>query len=661
MGCATDSSRSFSGVAIRFVATAWALALAVMQSTPARADNPLTIADLDKLPIEDLAKIEISSVSKTAQPLGDAPAAIYVISHEDIVRSGSTSLPEILRLAPNLHVAQTTASQYVITARGFSGNPADQNFSDKLLVLIDGRSVYTPLYSGVYWDMQDVSPEDIDRIEVISGPGATLWGANAVDGVINMITRKSSETQGGVLNVGAGNLDRGVSLRYGGRIGDDLTYRVYAKDFIGADTVTSTGAGAHDRWTRPQGGFRFDWTPSSADLVTLQGDAYRGAEARLGMQDETIAGRNLLGRWNHTWQDGSALQVQAYYDRTERATDDNGGHFALDTYDLDVQHNFALGRRNAIVWGGGLRIDQYAIVGTAAYYFTPPSRTLNLANIFVQDSFSVSDTTKLILGLKLEDDPYSGAVLLPSARFSWKPNDATLLWAAASRAVRSPTPFDRDVAEKLGGRLFLVGGADFQPEKLTAYEIGARIQASSNISLSVSTFYNVYDDLRSLEINPRTLIPLRWGNKMRGETSGLEAWGDYRVKPWWRLSASFDLLSEHLTFEPGASHLLPGFGAVFPGVEQVGDDPKSQASLKSSMNLGREVTFDTDLRYVGPLPNPRVPSYVELNGRVGWNVSERVQLSLSGFNLLNGHHQEFPAPQANPVQRSFFAGLQWRF
>jgi iron complex outermembrane receptor protein len=661
MRCEHGMSGRSGRYPFNWVAIACVLGLAGIAPSTALAETGLSAADLDRLPIEDLAKIEVSSVSKLAQPLSDAPAAIYVITHDDIVRSGAMSLPEILRLAPNLQVAQNGASQYVITARGFSGSAADQNFSNKLLVLIDGRSVYTPLYSGVYWDMQNVLPEDIERIEVISGPGATLWGANAVNGVINIITRKSSETQGGLLSVQTGNLGSSVAVRFGGKINDDLTYRLYVDDFADYDTVSASGAKAHDNWSQPQGGFRFDWTPSAGDAVTLQGDAYAGSEAQDGAPNEDIEGRNLLARWNRTWQDGSDLQVQAYYDHTARTTEDDGGHFSVDTYDLDVQHSFTLYGFNQIVWGGGYRYSQYAIVGTPQLQFSPSNGALNLANVFVQDSVSFNKAVKLTAGLKLEDDPYSGLAVLPSVRLSWTVNDEVLLWAAASRAIRSPTPFDRDVAETLGSTLFLVGDPDYQPEALTAYEVGARVQPNSRTSFSVSAYYNVYSALRSTEFNPLTLIPLSWGNMMRGDTYGVEAWGEYRLTEWWRLSAGFNALAERLTFEPGsAGNFSALFGLPALGIGQAGDDPKYQASLKSSMNLGHAVTLDGDLRYVDALPDPAVPGYVELDARVGWKISPRVQLSLAGLNLLHDRHQELPAP-ALPVPRGVTAGLQWRF
>jgi len=581
--------------------------------------------------ISDLVNVDVSSVTKQTQALKDAPGSVYVITHDDIIRSGAVTIPEMLRLAPNLFVAQTGASSYVITARGFSGNNGDQSFTNKLLVLIDGRSVYTPLYSGVYWDMQDVPADNIDRIEVISGPGATLWGANAVNGVINIITRKASETQGAMIDVGGGGLVQQGTVQYGGRLGADISYRAYAKATYGEDTVTSTGEKADDHWRHPQAGFRFDWTPSDSDLVTVEGDGYRGVEAQDGAPDETIAGDNLVSRWTHTWQEG---------------------FFRVDTYDLDIQHSFSLTRRNDIVWGGGVRDADYTIDGTSTLFFVPASRQLVLADLFAQDSVTVTDTTKLILGLKFEEDPYSGLAILPTVRLSWTPTGKTLIWASASEAIRSPTPFDRDVVEKFGGIVGLAGNSNFQPEKLNALELGARFQPTDRASLSISTYYNEYNDIRTIEPTPVTFFPLTWGNGLHGDTYGVEAWGDYRLADWWRMTATINLMHEHLTAKQGASGLIDA--------SQAGDDPTAQASLRSSMNLGRTVTLDGDLRYVSALPNPAVPAYTELNLRLGWNVTPRLQISLAGSNLLHDHHLEFPPPGATAVPRSAFIELRWR-
>ena len=502
--------------------------------------------------------------------------------------------------------------------------------------------------------MQDVLPDNIDRIEVVSGPGATLWGANAVNGVINIITRKAGETQGALVDIGGGNLQRGASLQYGGKIAGDLSYRVYAKTFYDSDTVTAANANANDHWTKPQGGFRLDWTPSKADSFTVQGDGYEGPQAELGAPDEIITGANVSGRWNHAWQNGSALQVQAYWDRTARETQANGGSFRLDSYDLDVQHSFALGRRNEFVWGGGMRLSQFRIDGTSALLFSPPNRTLNLSNLFAQDTVSVTKTLHLILGLKVEQDPYSKAVLLPNVRLSWTPSDTVMLWTAASQAVRSPTPFDRDVVEKSGPTVLLKGDSGFKPERLTAFEAGARAQPFANVSFSASAYYNIYDDLKSIELTPVTLFPLTWGNGIEGYTYGLEAWGEIKLAPWWRLSPGINLISEHLTFAKGDP------GALI-GILQVADDPQTQASLKSSMDIGHNLALDADLRYASDLPNPKLPAYTELNLRLGWNVNEHLILSLSGFNLLHARHQELPGSEANAVPRSVFAEMRVRF
>jgi iron complex outermembrane receptor protein len=630
-------------------AASWAQAPALQ---PVSYEQP-SISDLGRLSIEDLANLPVTSVAKRAEPLGQAPAAIYVITHDDIERSGALTVPEMLRLAPNLQVFQLSASNYVVTARGFSGNIADQSFTNQLLVLIDGRSVYTPLYSGVYWDMQDVLPADIDRIEVISGPGATLWGANAVNGVINIITRKAADTQGVRLDVGYGDLETSWDARYGGKVGDAFAYRLYFKTYASRDTVTAAGHNAGDHWQRPQGGVRLDFTPSNSDALTLQADAYQGTEAVPGSADQRLAGHNVTGRWTHDMQGAGSLQVQAYYDRTERGAVSSSGSFWLDTYDIDAQHSFSLGRNNTIVWGGGGRFSRYQIDGTAGLQFVPPSRELNLGDLFVQDTLVLTSKAQVTLGLKLEDDPYSGLSVLPDLRGSYSPTPQVMLWAAASRAVRSPTPFDRDVVEKVGGQVFLTGWHAFETVKLTAFQTGLRAQIGSKASVSASAYYNIYDDIRSIEPAAGGFIPLHWGNGIRGPTYGLEAWADYRVTDWWRLSAGLNLMGEHFRFEPGASGLL--------GLSQVGDDPGQVAKLNSSMTLPHGVTLDAFLRYYSALPDPHVPAYAEVNARLGWAVTKHLQLAVSGRNLLNPKHQEFPAPQANAVPRSVFASLNWGF
>jgi iron complex outermembrane receptor protein len=635
---------------IQFAVAGWLAAVAMsLAGAPARAQST---ADLQQMSIGDLGDVDVTSVTKTSESLAEAPGAIYVISHDDIARSGAASIPEMLRMAPNLQVSQTGAGKYVITARGFSGNAADQSFSNKLLVLIDGRSVYTPLYSGVYWDTEDVLPEDIERIEVISGPGAPLWGANAVNGVINIITRKAGQTQGGYAEITGGPQQRTVSLRYGGHVGDDVSWRLYGRGLYRNDTETAAGQRVRDRASHPQAGFRLDWTPGVADAFTLQGDAYGGYDAQPGAADEKLRGGNLLARWVRTGADGSALQVQGYYDKSHRGTA-GVGDFTLDTYDLDIQFSSAASGRQQWVVGATVRSNRYDIRGLGALTFSPAGRTLNQGALFAQDSITLTPKLKLILGLKVESDAYVGLEALPSVRLAYKPTRGLLLWASAQRAIRSPTPFDRDVREGAAGSPFLIGGPDFQPETLNAYELGARVQLSSRAAFSASTYYNVYDDLRTIEPAPGGFIPLRWGNGMGGHTYGLEAWGDYQATGWWRLSAGLNLLHKDLGFKAGASGIL--------GVAMAGDDPSHQIFLSSSMNLGRQVTLDAAFRHVGALPDPRVAAYSELNMHLAWNVNEDIQLSLTGANLLHERHQEAPASQANAVPRNVSVGLQWRF
>jgi len=620
------------------------------------APDQLALADLRAFSIEELAQIEITSVSKSPERLAEAPAAIYVITQEDAERSGATSIPEILRLAPNLHVSQQSPSKYIVAARGFSGSPAAQNLPNKLLVLIDGRSVYTPLYSGVYWDMQDVMFDDLDRVEVISGPGATLWGANAVNGVINITTRSSADTQGGVVSLGAGNLERNGALRYGGRISDDLTYRFYAKSFVRDELESPAGVDAHDTFRKTQGGFRMDWSPES-DLITLQGDIYSGTEEQLGAPGERISGGNILGRWSRTFTDGSKLQIQAYYDQTERRSINATPGYILHTYDIEAQYSFALNDWNNVVVGAGDRINEFKIVNAvspvSSLLFVPRNRTLNLSNFFIEDRISLSDSFKVIAGIKIEGEPYTGVEFMPSLKLAWTPNDSHMLWAAVSRAVRSPTPFDRDVVELLGPTTFLTGSTDFQPEKLIAYELGYRGQLSSRLSLSVSTFLNVYDDLRSIEMTPVTVLPLYWGNEMKGEVYGVEVWGSFQATDWWRLSASFNLQEENLRFKTGASGLL--------GTAQAGNDPTHRMMLQSAMQLSEDVALNLDLRRVGPLPDPHVPAYTELNARIGWAITDNLEIAASGYNLLHKHHQEFNYPDADRIPRSFFIETRVKF
>ena len=602
--------------------------------------------------IEDLQQVNVSSVSKSDQPLAEAPAAIYVITREDIVRAGAVTIPEMLRLAPNLQVYQTSPSGWVVTARGLNGNLEAQNFSNKLLVLVDGRTVYTPLFSGVYWDMPDVLPGEIDRIEVISGPGAALWGANAVNGVINIITRKSYESDGFLADVRAGPDRQAIGARLSGRAGDTLSYRIHGRFLREEHAFLPSGASAEDGWKRIGGGFRLDWTPNDADLVTLQGDLFDGRENLLGDRHVDISGRSLTLRWERDLGGAGQLQAQAFYDRIARndqAT--GGGKFHTDTYDGELQYSFASGAHSVVV-GAGARLVDYDIEGTDRLFFDPPQRTLLIANAFVQDSIAFTDTLTLTAGLKAERLPYAGVSFLPEVRLAWKSSGSSLVWGAVQRAVRSPTPFDQDVEERAGGIIAISGNPRFLTEKLTAFEIGTRLQPAPEFSLSATAFYHRYDDLRSIEFMPGPFVlNLTWGNGLEGRTYGLEAWADWRVAPWWTLAAGGTLLERDFEFKPGASGLL--------GTGQLGNDPPYTVTLRSSMNPLEEVTLDLDFRAMGALRDADVAAYRELGGRLAWQATPALTVSLSGTNLLHDRHQEYAGGDLIP--RRIMAGVEMRY
>jgi iron complex outermembrane receptor protein len=606
-------------------------------------------ARLSTMTIEELAELEVSSVSKRPERLADAAAAVYVITHEDIVRSGVLTIAEALRLAPNLQVARVDASTYAISARGSNNSSAN-----KLLVLIDGRSVYTPLHSGVFWDTQDVLLDDIDRIEVISGPGGTLWGANAVNGVINIRTRTAQQTQGSLAGVTAGTQERAVGLRHGFTIGEDTAVRLYAKATRHDASRSPSGAELADDWLLNQLGFRSDGVRAASGW-TVQGDAYDGSAHQIGSPDRKVSGANLLGRWNRDTGDGSALQVQAYFDGYSRK---QPGFFTedLDTFDLDLQHSFQWGSGHDIVWGGGLREQHDRTTGGALLAFVPPDSRLSLANVFAQDTLPLAERLKLTLGLKLERNNYTGLEVQPNIRLAWKIDDRKLLWSAISRAVRTPSRLDRDlfVFVNLGPPYngTLDGGNNFVSERLTAYELGYRAQPSASTSFSVSAYYNDYDRLRSIEPSGPGAYVL--GNQVLLRSAGIELWGNSQINERWRLNFGYTRLHERWRFAAGSAD---------PGSPSAGgNDPRYKATLRSTFTLPRDLSLDFGLRAVAALPNPAVPSYVALDARLAWQASPDVEVSVTGFNLTDAGHVEFGGgPAASEVRRRFLLRLTCHF
>jgi iron complex outermembrane recepter protein len=606
---------------------------------------------LKKLSVEELMDIEVTSVSKRPERLSETASAIQVITQEDIRRSGATRLPEALRLASNLEVAQRDSRQWAISARGFNNTLAN-----KMLVLIDGRTVYTPLFAGVFWDVQDTLLEDIDRIEVISGPGATQWGANAVNGVINVITKHSKGSQGALLEGGGGTELRGFGgMRYGGALAPNLHYRVYGKYFDRDSTVLPNGQDATDDWHMGQGGFRMDWNASEANLITVQGDYYEGRIAQPGADDIAVSGGNVIGRWSHRISEASELKLQVYFDQTHRNIP---GTFAedLNTYDVDFQHHFPLGERHDIVWGLGYRLIDDDIGNTPALAFLPSQVSRQWFSAFGQDEIAlVKDRLHLTLGTKIEHNDYTGFEFQPSGRLAWRLSEQQTIWSAISRAVRTPSRIDREFFVPGSPPFLLAGGPDFDSETLLAYELGYRVQPLPRLALTLAAYYNDYDNIRSLEqANPPLPFPVVIANELEGESYGAELTADYRVTDWWRLRAGYTELRIDIRPKPGSTDTTAGSGESH--------DPERYFSLRSSLDLPGHWELDAAFRYVSRIENQQVPSYGELDVRLGWRPRPELEFSIVGQNLLHDHHAEFGnVAMRREIERGVYGTVLWRF
>ena len=598
--------------------------------------------DLARLSLEELAMVEVTSVSRRPEALADAAAAIFVISADDIRRSGATSLPEALRLAPNLSVQRVNAVDYAISARGFNGYET----SNKLLVLVDGRSIYSTLSSGVFWDAHDVMLQDVERIEVISGPGGALYGSNAMNGVINIITRSAAETRGGLLSVGGGDDEATVALRHGGDLGDAGAWRAYVMGYARAGSRAVTGEEAHDDSEGLRAGARADWAVGE-NRLTLQGDVFDNQvainEDLLGT-DTQVRGGNVLGRWSRPLAAGE-LQVQAYFDRHER--DEPGSLEESGTWDLSVQHATDFGRHRLVLGAGHRVVDSRFTAAPGGAFLDPAERTLTLTNVFIQDQISLSEGLTLTLGAKFEDNSFSGEEFLPNIRLAWQRPGGDLLWGAISRASRTPNRIERDLT--LPG--FLVG-ANFESERVTAYELGYRANPLPKMSFSINAFYNVYDELRTVSITPATFLPLNLSNNGEATTWGVEAWGSYDVSPTWRLSAGVSALTKDYD-----ATLTP---EDISGLVSIGDDPDYQLLLRSQHDLTDAVELDVRLRAVDDLA--AVDGYVEADVRLGWRLTDQLELSVTGRNLIEDRHVETgDAVRGRAFGRSVFGALQVRF
>ncbi|WP_247235693.1 TonB-dependent siderophore receptor [Telluribacter sp. SYSU D00476] len=605
--------------------------------------------DLKRLSIEELMDIEVNLVSRTPQKLSEAASAVQVITGEAIRRSGATNIPEALRLVTNLQVAQYNANTWIISSRGFN-----TIFANKLLVMIDGRTVYTPFFGGVLWELQNVLLEDVERIEVVSGPGGTLWGANAVNGVINIVTKSSAQTQRtyAAASVGTFVRDR-LAARYGGRIGKNLTYRVYGQHMDRNPTLMPDGSDSQDAWRITQGGFRADWTPTAADVLTFQGDLYGGIRKTAG-GNSGLNGENVLGRWKHTLSNRSDLSLQLYYDRYFRSDVPSGGSDEMKTYDVDFQHRFAVKERHQVLWGAGYRLSSDdAHFQSDAIGIIPRFRKLPLYTAFLQDEIQVGERIRLIVGTKFLHNVYSGFEIQPSVRMAWT-REGTTVWSAVSRAVRTPTRLDVDYflpaypvpADKPS----VAGGPDFVSEKLVAYELGYRLQPTPYSSLSLAGFYNVYRDVYSVEALPNTLT-YQIQNGSEGESWGVEFAGNYQVLPQWRLRSGYTYFMKDLRAKPGRN-FDPSY---------LGNDARHQVLLHSILDLYRNWQLDVKGRYLDQLPQTfatiRVPAYFTMDARLAYTLGP-VELSIVGQNLWKKQHAEF-GPLLIP--RSVYVKLVGRF
>jgi iron complex outermembrane receptor protein len=659
------------------------LAAAVLSVGVSAQDFP----DVTAISLEDLMNLKVTSVSKREQKLGVAAAAIFAITQEDIRRSGARNIPEALRMVPGLEVARIDENKWAIASRGFNGR-----FTNKLLVLIDGRSVYTPLFSGVYWNVQDVLLEDIERIEVIRGPGATLWGANAVNGVINIITKGSAATQGGLVTAQAGNALMGSGgVRYGGKLGDNVTYRAYSKYFKWDSATDDSGRDAFDGWDTGRLGFRLDAGSATADSLTVQGDIYRGGygETLTGVMltapyastfrnDGSFSGGNLLGRWGHSF-DRSSTSLQVYFDRANNAAtsllDDR-----LNIFDVDFQHDVRVGASHDWIWGVGYRsAKDHATPGTYVR-LSPDERTWRLFSTFTQNEFTLfNERLRMTLGSKFEHNDFTGFEAEPNGRALWNISPTQSVWGAVSRAVRTPSRTEQDMrldaavlppSVETGGlpvRVSVHGDRSFQSEDLLAYETGYRVSLGRTISVDVAAFYNNYTNLLSAEPAAPTVdlsgpsihivAPLVAANKMSGSTQGTELFAEWRPASRFKMSGAYTFL--RMDIHRNADSL----DGSSPDPE--GASPRHQFSVRSAVDLPKNLQHDFTWRYVGALNGLAIPGYYSLDTHLGWAPTPRLTLSIGSQNLTNNQHLEFRpdfiATTPTVVKRTYQVKAKWTF
>jgi iron complex outermembrane recepter protein len=642
------------------------------------AAPPLSASSLKTLSLEELSNIEVTSVTKEPSAAFRTPASIFVLTQSDIRRSGATNIPDLLRLAPGVEVAQIDSAKWAIGIRGFQGR-----LSKSVLVLIDGRSVYTPLFAGVYWEMQDTMLEDIDRIEVIRGPGGTIWGANAVNGVINIITKAATETRGTMASAGGGNVEQGfVNARYGAGT-ERLAYRVFGKGFTRGPQFHQDKRNFDD-WRSTQGGFRLDWKPNPHDSVTLLGNAYETrAGSKLGVStfsppalinleaNGDFSGQNVVGGWRHALKSGGDVQLRAYYDRTDRQ--DLNYREVRQTVDVDFIHHAPLARHD-IIWGGGLRISPSRFTQTVpSVDFLPHRQTYSIYSGFVQDTFAVMpNRLSLTLGSKFERNSFSGFEWQPNGRLAWMPTEQNIIWTSITRAVRTPSHieegfrFNALAAPSIPLYLRLIGDGEFTPEQMVGYELGWRTYVKKGGFITLTGFINRYDDLLSVENRPAVVetdpaplhlvLPLYLRNGIRAQTKGMELTGLWDLLSWWRLRGSYSFL--HLDAKRDASSNDASTVAQLEG-----SSPRHKVVAQQMFTLPLGFGFGLTYRYVSALnsPDQRIPSYHTGDVSIGRRVAPGLDLSIAGRNLLQPSHPEYAGDPGGLVRirRSAYIKLTW--
>ena len=667
-----------------------ALATALLLATSAGSqENP---KDLAEKSIEDLMNMEVTSVSKKGQKLSHVAAAIFVITQEDIRRSGATNIPDLLRMVPGMDVAQINGSTWAIGARGFN-----QQFSNKLLVMIDGRIVYTPNFAGVYWDTVDLPLEDIDRIEVIRGPGGSVWGVNAVNGIISIFSKKAGDTQGALIEVTGGSQVQGSgTVQYGGKLGKETDYRAFANYFNNYHMQDLTGQSGADGWHMLRAGFRTDSALSSKDDLTVQGNLYSGREGEFGLflpsvrspallpigEQINLAGCFLQSTWHHAYSDRSDSSLQISYTRYTRG--DQLEPETRDTVDLDYQHHLAWGQRQDLVWGLGYHYTTDNIGGSLTVSFDPPSRALEVFNSFLQDEIMlVPKQLYLTTGIKFEHNDYTGSEAMPSLRAAWTPSDHNMFWAAVSRALRAPSRNDTNLIVNLGGfpgpsgipiLIRFVGNPRFQDEQLIAYEAGYRTSVSGRLSIDLAAYYNDYHNLQTTEPSTSFLEPLplpahqvqsvMFQNLMHGEVHGFEVAANWKVTDRWSLHPGYAFATPHMHTDPTSADTQTG-----SFVE--GSTPDNSIQLRSHFELRGNLAWDLSAYYVealdhqNPSANVRIPSITRLDSGLTWKLGEGFSISVVGQNLLRDHHVEFEdifgSLQSGQVKRSAYAKVTWSF